>query len=174
MKRARVTMTADAWTATAKIGGAWFVQYAKSDNGDGTVTCWRSPVAGGSEPTAAEAKEIVSEAIAAYDTSDAVNSFTLQGRTVWLDKATRVGLVNSCNVEQAAGKTDTTLWYDGVKYEMPITTALSLLSQLELYALESYNATQSHLAAVAALDSVEEVCAYDYTAGYPEKPTFSV
>ena len=41
--------------------------------------------------------------IAAYDTSDKVNGFILNGRIVWLDKATRVGLMNSTTIERDLG-----------------------------------------------------------------------
>jgi hypothetical protein len=104
-----------------------------------------------------------------YDTSDAVNSFTLQGQSVWLDKDTRVGLMNSTTIAKNAGNTTTTLWFGGTKIEVDCDKAISLLSALELYALECYNVTAAHKAAVEALTSVEDVLAYDYKANYPEK-----
>lgn len=110
--------------------------------------------------------------ITAYDTSDAVNSFTLQGKEMWLPKETRVGLVNSVTIEKNAGKETTTLWFDGAKYELPVDAALQMLSALELYALECYNVTAAHKAAVNALESVEDIVAYDYTQNYPEKLNF--
>ena len=110
--------------------------------------------------------------ITAYDTSDAVNSFTLQGKQMWLPKETRVGLVNSITIEKNAGKEVTGLWHDGVRYELPVDTALQMLAALELYALECYNVTAAHKAAVSALESVEDIVAYDYTQNYPEKLNF--
>ena len=118
------------------------------------------------------AKEEAIEQIEAYDTSEAVNSFTLQGKEMWLPKETRVGLVNSVTIEKNAGKETTTLWFDGAKYELPVDTALQMLSALELYALECYNVTAAHKAAVSALESVEDIVAYDYTQNYPEKLNF--
>ena len=41
--------------------------------------------------------------ITAYDTSDKVNGFILNGQIVWLDKATRVGLMNSTTIERDLG-----------------------------------------------------------------------
>ena len=41
--------------------------------------------------------------IAAYDTSDKVNGFMLNGLLVWLDKETRVGLMNSTTIERDLG-----------------------------------------------------------------------
>ncbi len=110
--------------------------------------------------------------IETYDTSPAVNSFTLQGKEMWLPKETRVGLVNSINIEKAAGKDTTVLWFGGEKYELSVDTALQMLSALELYALECYNVTASHKAAVSTFDSVEEIIAYDYEECYPEKLNF--
>ena len=110
--------------------------------------------------------------ITAYDTSVAVNSFMLQDKEMWLPKETRVGLVNSVTIEKNAGKEVTGLWHDGVRYELPVDTALQMLAALELYALECYNVTAAHKAAVSALESVEDIVAYDYTQNYPEKLNF--
>lgn len=112
--------------------------------------------------------------IGQYDTSKAVNSFVLDGKEMWLPKDTRVGLRNSVSVEKDAGRTETTLWYGGVSYVVPIDMALELLSQLELYALECYNVTESHKAAIMAMDSVEDITAYDYKTGYPDRMVVSL
>ena len=117
-------------------------------------------------------KEEAIEQITEYDQSEDVNSFTLQGKQMWLPKETRVGLVNSVTIEKNAGKETTVLWFGGEKYELSVDTALQMLSALELYALECYNVTAAHKAAVNALESVEDVVACDYTQGYPEKLNF--
>ena len=118
------------------------------------------------------AKEQLIEEIDEYDTSSDVNSFTLGGKQMWLPKETRVGLVNSITIEKAAGKENTTLWFDGEKYELPVDDALQMLSALELYALECYNVTAAHKANVMALESIDDVVAYDYESGYPDKLNF--
>jgi hypothetical protein len=41
-----------------------------------------------------------------------------------------------------------------------------------VYAADSFDRTQAHLGAVAALETVSEVVAYDYTTGYPPKLSF--
>ena len=117
-------------------------------------------------------KEEAIEQITEYDQSEDVNSFTLQGKQMWLPKETRVGLVNSVTIEKNAGKETTVLWFGGERYELSVDTALQMLSALELYALECYNVTAAHKAAVNALERVEDVVAYDYTQGYPEKLNF--
>lgn len=105
--------------------------------------------------------------IDAYDTSPAVNGFILNGERVWLDKATRVGLMNSTSITKAMGQPTTTLWLGESKMEVPCDTAIQLLSALEMYALECFNVTAAHKKAVSELTSIEEVEKYDITAGYP-------
>lgn len=112
--------------------------------------------------------------IAAYDTSDKVNGFTLNGLLVWLDKATRVGLMNSTTIAKATGQQTTTLWLGGLKLVVDCDKAIQLLSALEMYALECFNVTASHKQAVSELTTIEEVEAYDYKAGYPKMLEMSV
>ena len=107
--------------------------------------------------------------ISVYDKSNSVNSFNLNGLPVWLDKDTRVGLMNSTQIEKAAGHETTTLWLGSVSLVINCDLAIQLLSALELYALECYNKTAEHKANVGKLTSIEEVEAYDYTTGYPDK-----
>ena len=112
--------------------------------------------------------------IAAYDTSDKVNGFMLNGLLVWLDKSTRVGLMNSTTIAKAAGQETTTLWLGGMKLVVDCDKAIQLLSALEMYALECFNVTASHKQAVSELTTIEEVEAYDYKAGYPKMLEMSV
>ena len=112
--------------------------------------------------------------IAAYDTSDKVNGFVLNGLLVWLDKATRVGLMNSTTIAKASCQETTTLWLGGMKLVVDCDKAIQLLSALEMYALECFNVTASHKQAVSELTTIEEVEAYDYKAGYPKMLEMSV
>lgn len=122
----------------------------------------------------ARAKREVLRQITSYDTSPAVNGFMLNGVTVWLDKATRVGLMNSTTIAKAMGQATTTLWLGGTKLEVACDKAIQLLSALEMYALDCYNVTAAHKKAVGELTDIGEVLSYDYTKGYPEKLTMTV
>ena len=124
------------------------------------------------EYNTSEIRDMKVSEISAYDKSDAVNSFILGDRQIWLDKDTRVGLMNSISIEQGVGKTETTLWFDGMKYVIPIEAAIQMLNALELYALSCYNVTQSHIAEVMKLETKEQITGYDYKTGYPEQLTF--
>lgn len=117
----------------------------------------------------AAAKTEVETAITAYDSSSAVNAFLLNGIQVWLDKATRVGLMNSTAIAKNMGQEKTTLWFGSYQLEVDCDKAIQLLSALEMYALECFNVTAAHKKAVSELDNIEAVLTYDYKSGYPEK-----
>lgn len=123
--------------------------------------------------TAAAQKMVLAE-IEKHDTSSAVNGFILNGQRVWLDKATRVGLMNSTSIAKAMGQPTTTLWLGEVKLVVECDKAIQLLSALEMYALECFNVTAAHKKAVAEMSTVESVLGYDYTAGYPKMLEMSV
>ena len=118
--------------------------------------------------TAAAQKMVLAE-MEKHDTSPSVNGFMLNGQRVWLNKDTRVGLMNSTSIAKAMGKKTTTLWFGGMQIEVNCDKAIGLLSALEMYALECFNVTAAHKKAVAELNTVEEVLGYDYTQGYPEQ-----
>lgn len=130
--------------------------------------CWIDGVSSNAD-VLQRAKEAVFAAIEAYDTSSAVNGFILNGQRVWLDKATRVGLMNSTSIAKAMGQPTTTLWLGDVMLVVECDKAIGLLSALEMYALECFNVTAAHKKAVAELNTVEDVLGYDYTQGYPEQ-----
>ena len=104
-----------------------------------------------------------------YDNSAEVNSFYLNGERVWFDKATRVGLVNSLNLEKSAGKTDTVLWFNNISITIDIDKALQLLAVVEMYAKECYNNTHKHMYDISKLKTIEECLEFDITKNYPQK-----
>ena len=126
-----------------------------------------------SEGLDAEPLEYMRKAMLAYiekyDASSSVNSFLLNGMEVWLDKATRVGLMNSTTIAKSMGQEKTNLWLGSYQLEVECDKAIQLLSALEMYALECFNVTAAHKKAVSELDNIEAVLTYDYKSGYPEK-----
>lgn len=107
--------------------------------------------------------------LATYDKSLDVNSFVLNGSILWLDKDTRVGLMNSTQIQIASGQEITTLWFGGKSYTIPCSTVIQMLSALELYALECYNTTAQHQANIQSLETIEDIEKYNFTENYPEK-----
>lgn len=124
-------------------------------------------------PLSKQKRKLINE-INAYDTSDEVNSFFLNGIKVWLNKDTRVGLMNSLTIEKNAGKEESTLWFNNICITINCDAAIQMLSALELYALSCYNVTAQHRIAVQNLTTLEAAMAYDYTTGYPEKLSFTI
>jgi hypothetical protein len=125
-------------------------------------------------PTLEEIKANKVEEILAYDSSSEVNEFSIGGVPMWLDKATRAGLLLRFEAESKVGRDTTTLWYGGQSFTLPLAQAQQILIALELYASECYDRTQAHIAEVQKMESKEAVEAYDYTTGYPSKLSVQV
>lgn len=119
-------------------------------------------------------KQIVLNEVEEYDNSGAVNGFYLGKQHAWLDKATRVGLVNSINAEKAVGKETTQLWLEGTSFTLNCDYALDMLNKLEVYALTCYNKTAEHKKNIQNIDNLEDLLNYDYMAGYPDKISVEV
>lgn len=106
----------------------------------------------------------------AYDDSE-VNSFSVNGKDMWLDHDVRQQLRISLDALSQAGRETVTKWFDGVEYTYPIDVWYYMLGQVEVYASDALNVTESHKAAINALESIEDVEAYQFS-GYPEKLSF--
>lgn len=111
-------------------------------------------------------------AVETYNKSDAVDSFTVRGKTMWLDHDIRQQLRISLDAMQQEGRETVTKWFDGEPYTYPLDVWYYMLGKVEVYASDALNVTEAHKAAISALTSVEAVEEYDYTDGYPQKCTF--
>ena len=107
--------------------------------------------------------------ISKYDTSDAVNSFSINGVSLWLNRNDRNALMRRFEAEKASGIENTTLWYGINKFDLAVYDAINMLNNIEVYACKCYDATASHKAAVEHLTSIDDVNNYNYTTGYPDK-----
>jgi hypothetical protein len=113
--------------------------------------------------------------IAEFDTSDAVNSFTLGEVETWLNRDDRVCLMHSLEVSQLKGETTYGLCVEGVGVvTLPILTIKGMLDDIEFYAIQCYKVTFLHKEAVMALTDPQEIVDYDYREGYPEKLHFDI
>lgn len=128
------------------------------------------------EPTEEELfnreKEHMIEEITRYDSSEEVNIFYVQDIPMWLDKATRAGLMLRFQAETAIGETETSLWYNSMEFKLPIETATQMLYAIEVYASKCYDKTQYHIAEVSKITDIDELRHYDYRLDYPEKLSF--
>lgn len=119
-----------------------------------------------------DARDVIRQEIIECDSSPFINVFYVDGIPLWLDKATRTGLMLRFQAEQMSGKEETTLWSDGVQFTLPLATAMQMLYALEVYASACYDKTQHHLATIAKLDTMEALMSYNYKLGYPDKLHF--
>ena len=80
---------------------------------DATVTqVWNlTPPPQPHEKTLEEYKQEKISEIVSYDSSEGVNQFYYNDMPMWLDKATRVGLVNSLNSAELTGLDNINIWY---------------------------------------------------------------
>lgn len=125
-------------------------------------------------PDTVELSQLLQDLQAVYDKSDEVNYFLLGEEKCWLDKETRVGLINSITIQKDSGVKVTTLWLNGGPYKVSVDYALEFLRGLELYAVDCYNVTQSHIAEIKAISGREGLFEYDVTKGYPEVLSFNM
>lgn len=124
------------------------------------------------EKTTDDYKKEKIEEVRHYDESDDVNVFYIQGLEVWLDKQTRTGLKLRFEAEIAAGKEETSLWYNNMQFPLTLENAMQMLYAIENYASACYDNTQKHIAEIEKLEIKEDIENYDFTVGYPEKLNF--
>lgn len=142
--------------------------YTPTEEGDTADTQYLSVVHLGA-PTTYDIKQMLIRLQKDYDESDEVNCFYVDGKNSWIDKATRVGLVNTCAVLKADGETKYKLWLNNTPYELPITFIEQLLHKIEKYAIECYQVKETHLAEIDKLKTREEILTYNISKGYPKK-----
>ena len=133
---------------------------------------WEEYVAPVYEETIEDVRQHKKEELERYDQSEEVNGFEVNGMSMWLDKATRAGLMLRFNAEIGSGKTETSLWYKGMEFPLTIENAIQMLYAIEVYASQCYDNTQRHMAAINALETKEDIEAYDFRVSYPEKLRF--
>lgn len=120
-------------------------------------------------PTLEDKKREKIDAIIEYDVSDNVNSFVYNGVNMWLDRDTRVALVNTLNSAEMLNIDSINIWYAGMCLPLTCTEARQLLAAIEIYATSCYNVTEQHKVNVNALQTITDVENYDYTQGYPAR-----
>ena len=117
-------------------------------------------------------KEYFINKVIEYDASDEVNIFYVNDYPIWLDKATRAGLMLRFQAETARGIVETSLWYNDLEFKLPVESATQMLYEIELYASACYDNTHNHIAEIHKIDNLNDLMKYDYKTGYPEKLKF--
>lgn len=121
-------------------------------------------------------RESVLGKIESFDTSSAVNEFVINGIGMWLDGDTqRPKLRGAVQTYLDKELGDYPLCVEGVGV-IPVapTKLLSMLADIEVYAIKCFTKTFEHKEAVSELTTCEELVNYNYTEGYPEKLVFNL
>ena len=108
-------------------------------------------------------------ALEAYDASDSVNSFNLFGEDMWIAPDERSNYMLTLEGAKRLGISNITF----LGHEVPVDDALHMLDAINVYAMQCVGVTNAHKTAINALTTIEEIEAYDFTVGYPEKLVFT-
>lgn len=92
----------------------------------------------------------------------------------WFTAAERSNHKDSIDAAETLGIETLDVPIAGQSITIPVQSAKLMLAQIQLYADACYRVTETHKATVNAIETIEEVDAYDYTIGYPEKLTFTI
>ena len=132
----------------------------------------------GIELTLNDVKERKIAELQAYDDSYAVNGFIIKTQngdfTEWLDPYKRNNASRAIESAKKLSIPTLTTAIGDIPVTLTTEDADLYLAQLEMYAVSCTGVTATHKAAINALETVEEVEAYDFTTGYPEKLVFNV
>lgn len=132
----------------------------------------------GIELTLDDIKERKIVEIEAYDNSGEVNGFDIvvggQTMAAWLTPDKRSDYKNSLDSAELLGMTEVHPVFNGIALTIPTQTAKVALAKIQIYANQCYGVTEQHKANVEALTTIEEVEAYEYKTGYPERLRFEI
>lgn len=127
-----------------------------------------------------KAKEDKLKSLHEYDSSKSVNVCYIryggQSISYWADKHERDALKSAVRDYIALGKTEYRLDLRemGISITLSCELLLQMLAALEVYATECYNKTTDHEFAIKSLTTKDEMEAYDFSIGYPEKLVFNL
>lgn len=107
-----------------------------------------------------------------YGSSEEVDDFTIGGIHIWLNHDLRGKIKENLETSQQLGETETVLRFNGMAFPTTVEQGWQMYYAVLAYARECWNTTEIHLSAIDALQTVDELLAYDYKSGYPQKLAF--
>lgn len=112
--------------------------------------------------------------IEAYDNSNAVNGFTINGELEgWLTPGERSNYRSSIEAAKRQSVPELSFYVGDFPLTVTPVQGEYMLDQVQLYADACAIVTKQHELAVNALDSIEAVDGYNYQTGYPNKLNFT-
>ena len=122
-----------------------------------------------------EAKDQKLAQIYQYDSSDAINDVIINNTVHgWVDAEQRANYRSSLDAAKRMGLTQVSFFVDNNLFTVSVEQAEDLLAAIQIYADQCFIVTKQHEIDVQSLSTIEEVEAYDYTAGYPAKLNFTI
>lgn len=117
-------------------------------------------------------KEALIAEVNAYDKSDDVECIYIKGEKTWFSKEERAALMNLAKCYQSKDMDGCILWVNGTPVNYTCDALIDLLTQLEIYANECFNATQLSLKEINVLLTIEDAKSYNYKSKYPTPLSF--
>ena len=117
-------------------------------------------------------REALLAEIRRYDKSEEVEDFSIGGVHMWLDSNKRTKVWENLMTAQQKGEENVTLRDGGLAFPMTVAMGWQLYYAVLDYARATWDVTEIHLAEAGQLTTIEEILAYDYKQGYPEKLAF--
>ena len=124
--------------------------------------------------TLEQAKTEMIQRIDDYDSSTDVNGFTINDEVEgWFTPEERSNYRSSIDAAKLLGVSGLSFYVGDMLLEVTPTQAEYMLAQVQLYADQCFMVTKQHKLTVEALETIEEVDKFDYTADYPQKINFT-
>jgi hypothetical protein len=113
------------------------------------------------------AKENLINEVKAYDKSESVECVYIKGEKTWYNKQERVAIMNLATCYKNKEINSCVLFVNGSPYTYTCDALIDMLTQLEIYASECFNATQTNINSIKTLLTLDEVKSFDYISKYP-------
>lgn len=124
--------------------------------------------------TLEQAKAEMIELIDEYDQSSNVNGFIINNSIEgWFTPYERSNYRSSIDAAKRLGVETLSVIISNQIFTVPTETAELVLDQVQLYADRCFLVTKQHKMQVMSLDTIEDVDAFPYTQGYPQKLNFT-
>lgn len=121
-----------------------------------------------------QAKREMIQNIEYYDNSSEVNGFTINNDVEgWFTPDERSNYRSSIDAAKLLQVPSLSFYVGDMLLEVTPTQAEYMLAQVQLYADQCYMVTKQHKLDVEAMETIEEVDEFDYTADYPQKINFT-
>lgn len=153
------------------------VAFLDAHPGASTIEVFKMELTPDPQPSLLDIKSAKISEVEAFDISPQVNSFSINGVEMWLDRNTRSSLFTTIAVYKASAIDTITLWTTGsnpFRITLSVIQLENLLAALELYAKGCYDRTAQHKANIQLLETKTEIENYDFTTGYPEKLSITI